>query len=1313
MSKTGIWITGLVTIIVLLAVGVLFESAKHDITTEEELENFEPDPIQTKRARTEYFFQLLRDPANNKIPDNIRSRELSYSKNLPSRSGGVFMRKSTQSGQSSTDIIWQSAGPADLGGRTRALGIDRENPDNIIAGGVSGGIWKSTDGGNTWEMKTNPNQNMSVTSLAQDPVNPDTWYYSSGEIRANSASDRGSTASYFGTGIYKSIDNGDTWSRLSSTEDTDVDWDSEFDYISRIVVNPQNGDLYFAANGGAVYRSSDGGSSFTKVLGDMGGYRYTDVVINQNGTILAALSENDAGGSQPDNPGIHLSTDDGNSWTDITPTDFPSTHDRSVVAFAPSAPDTAYVFTYEGTGSGSNEDVSFFMLDLDNIDNSEDRSENLPDFGGQVGFVNTQFNYNMVIAVKPDDPDFVMIGGTNLFRSRDGFATTPEGGYDNSDDAQKDEYWIGGYANDNDVSQYPSQHPDQHVLVFHPDDPNSMWAGHDGGLSMTSDITAVPVDWIDTDEGYVTSQFYTVALAPQADDNRIMGGTQDNGTPFFTLDSQNMQNTSITDVSSGDGSYAFWGTDYAYVSSQNGTVMRLGIESDGSLTSPFDGSTSTDWSTVHPSDAQNQLFIHPYAVDPNDETIMYYPGETTMWRNTEIDQIPSYNNGGTTTGWESFEAVSTSGYTITTLDVTTTPSDRLYYGASGSNAEPKIFKLDDAQATEDVVDISIPDAPSGAYVHDIAINPNDGDEVVVVMSNYNIVGLYHTTDGGSNWTAIEGNLKGDDSNPGPSLRSATIFPTSSGPIYYVGTSTGLYSVNSLSGSSTTWTRESDDGTPGSIGYSVAEYVTSRPSDGTIAVGSHGRGIFLGSIETSGGDPDDTTPPASPTSLETESASDDIQITWDSNTESDLDKYRIYRGNDVNELVLYDSTSAFSTNFLDTDTDFEAYFYRITAVDVNGNESELSNTTAVVRDYLTINDEWNLVGMPLTQAEAIDLPNTIEIFSYNGAYQVANSFDIQSGFWVKGASKDSIKYNGGAFTDTTITLETGWNLIGGIADTISTANISDPDNILSSTPIFEYSGGSYSDADQIKPTTGYWIHADQAGEVGLSISEGSSSPPKDRLTETRQSFDKLEFRQGHTTQIFYATDGSVERDTRNLFKMPPQSPSPKLDVRTSDGFRVAEDQITKLELTTTSYPVKVKMLGHSTFGDYLLKGVTGTDTVRYQLQTGKEVVIQRPYDELYVESSSSGQLITEHELLPNYPNPFNPTTNIEYKIASQTHVSLAVYDVLGRRVQTLVNEVQDPGKYTKTFNAQNLSSGTYFIRIKAESFNRVRQMTLIK
>ncbi|MDZ7682177.1 MAG: hypothetical protein U5J63_10835 [Fodinibius sp.] len=178
-----------------------------------------------------------------------------------------------------------------------------------------------------------------------------------------------------------------------------------------------------------------------------------------------------------------------------------------------------YVFAIKGAGQTSNQNVAFFKIDISDPQNpvTEDRSENLPDFrqdGSGTGYVNPQGGYNMVVDVKPDDENYVFVGGTNLFRSTDGFASSPSEGYDGSSESQKDQYWIGGYSKDNNASLYPNQHPDQHVIVFpQPNsNPNLMWSGHDGGLSYTSNVTASEVSWEDKDNGYLTSQFYAADI---------------------------------------------------------------------------------------------------------------------------------------------------------------------------------------------------------------------------------------------------------------------------------------------------------------------------------------------------------------------------------------------------------------------------------------------------------------------------------------------------------------------------------------------------------------------------------------------------------------------------------------------------------------------------------------------------------------------------------------------------------------------------------------------------------------------------------
>jgi hypothetical protein len=146
--------------------------------------------------------------------------------------------------------------------------------------------------------------------------------------------------------------------------------------------------------------------------------------------------------------------------------------------------------------------------------------------------------------------------------------------------------------------------------------------------------------------------------------------------------------------------------------------------------------------------------------------------------------------------------------------------------------------------TTQATDVSDINWPSGAYIHRLEVNPEDGNEVFAVMSNYGITGLYHTSNGGTSWSAVEGNLAGTD-NDGPSLRDAVILPTSDGTIYFVATSTGVYSTTSLNGASTQWVQEA----PNQIGYAVTEAIEARASDGYVAAATHGRGIFTGQSET--------------------------------------------------------------------------------------------------------------------------------------------------------------------------------------------------------------------------------------------------------------------------------------------------------------------------------------------------------------------------------------------------------------------------------------------------------------------------------
>ena len=96
-----------------------------------------------------------------------------------------------------------------------------------------------------------------------------------------------------------------------------------------------------------------------------------------------------------------------------------------------------------------------------------------------------------------------------------------------------------------------------------------------------------------------------------------------------------------------------------------------------------------------------------------------------------------------------------------------------------------------------------------------------------------------------------------------------------------------------------------------------------------------------------------------------------------------------------------------------------------------------------------------------------------------------------------------------------------------------------------------------------------------------------------------------------------------------------------------------------------------------------------------------------------ESEAAGKLPAKFALEQNFPNPFNPSTNIRYDIPKTAKVTLKIYDILGREVQTLVNTVQAPGQYTLKFNAQGLASGIYFYQLKAGDYTAIKKLMLLK
>lgn len=743
--------------------------------------------IQKDSPNERLDFEILKtkDPTTGEVPTGIRLRELEFM-----RSQEYDLIKPFALGEITT--AWYNRGPHNVGGRTRALAVDSRNENIVLAGGVSGGMWRSTDGGVSWTKTTGSSELQSVSCIAQDQNSPDIWYYGTGELAGNSASGNGAT--YFGNGIYKSTDNGLSWSLLSSTaSNTPSTFDNRFDFINEIAVDPTNGDVYAATYDG-IFLSTNGGTSFGIELGGANSTYWTDVVISSAGTIYAVL----------DGLGVYK-TDDAITWVDITPSMSAAQYERKELAISGNG-NSLYLLGEGGTHVSGHELWHF----NESTDTWIDRSDQIPRLGGVTGNFDSQGGYDLLIKVSPTDEDFVIIGGTSLFRSTDGFTTTTNTS------------WIGGYSpsNINSYGQYTNHHADQHSFVFLSG--NAALSGNDGGVQYTSDITATnanaeQISWTPLNNGYLTTQVYAVSAGPG---DQVMAGFQDNST-WLSISTD--ADATWRDQFSGDGAYNAFNSDgtVRFVSAQSGQVYRIGY-------SNANDQTPNSYTNVQPSGYSNPLFIAPLYLDPNDDEILYMGGTTTLYVNTQA------STSTTSTSWKSIALASGK---ISEFGITST-AGTVYVGTSTG----RVFKVTNAHGTESYSEITSASFPSG-YVSGIGVNPENDDELLISFSNYGVKSVWHSSDAGSTWTDISGSLEenADGSGDGPSVRTVAIL--GDGVKYFAGTSTGLYSTSSLSGTSTVWTQE--DGT--GIGEVVVEHMVGK-SDGTMVVGTHGNGVFTATYD---------------------------------------------------------------------------------------------------------------------------------------------------------------------------------------------------------------------------------------------------------------------------------------------------------------------------------------------------------------------------------------------------------------------------------------------------------------------------------
>jgi photosystem II stability/assembly factor-like uncharacterized protein len=379
-----------------------------------------------------------------------------------------------------SDDATQGSGPCS--GRVTSIAIDPTDPDKTIyVGTATGGVFRTTDGGLTWTPKTDAAECLSVGTIT---INGNRIIVGTGE--ANNATDSMIT----GVGILISSDGGETWVRKPVDDMlTHTNLFTGYNVI-RVLVDPTAPDHWFAATTGGLFETTDAGSHWSDVL------------------ILGAtdwnLSDAVMDASAPANPilyvainGLRIVRRIGSAafetMAGLLPT---SSVGRIGLAISPKQPGTLYAVF----GASSDKLNGIYRTDNANAANIGDVKWEPP--GKFPGLAN-QTSYNLVIAPSPDDPQVVLFGETQLWRSTD-----------------KGRSWaLVGAGKQSGI------HVDQHAIAFHPSKPGTVWLGNDGGVWLSTDGG---VTWAHRNRGLQALQLYSAAQHPQYA-SVMLGGTQDNG----------------------------------------------------------------------------------------------------------------------------------------------------------------------------------------------------------------------------------------------------------------------------------------------------------------------------------------------------------------------------------------------------------------------------------------------------------------------------------------------------------------------------------------------------------------------------------------------------------------------------------------------------------------------------------------------------------------------------------------------------------------------------------------------------------------
>lgn len=618
----------------------------------------------------------------------------------------------------------RNIGPAGMSGRITAVTAVTDNPDIMFAGAASGGLWKSTSGGVTWEPIFENEATASIGSVAVQQSNPSVVWVGTGEGNPRNSLNGG-------FGIYKSLDGGKTWKSMGLKETR---------HIYRVIIDPSDPDTVYAAAIGSpwgehpergVYRTKDGGITWEKVLFVNNKTGAAELVMDPTNPnkLIAAMWEHkrepwffNSGGA---GSGMYITYDGGDNWKKIKDENGLPKGDlgRIGLAIAPGKTNIVYALV-EAKKNG--------------LYRSEDGGENwkmVNDDMSQIG--NRPFYYGEIY-VAPNNENRLYTVFTYINVSEDGGKSFKE--------------LMPAYGVDNGV------HPDHHAWYINPKNPDFMMDGNDGGLNITRDggktwrfVENIPV-----------GQFYHVNVDNEFPYN-VYGGMQDNGSwrgPAYVWKAQGIRNSYWQEISFGDGFDVIPDPDdsqFGWSMSQQGSVGRYDYKTGNNYTvQPTHPDPKVElrfnWNAainIDPFDNSTLYFGSQYVHKSTDKGLTWKVISPDLTTNDSLKQKQSESGGLTmdATGAENHT-------TILVIEPSPVEKDMLWTGSDDGLVH---YTLDGGKTWTEVSE-NIKGLPKNSWIAQIKASHNNKGEALLVANNYRRFDykpyVYRTTNYGKTWKPL-------------------------------------------------------------------------------------------------------------------------------------------------------------------------------------------------------------------------------------------------------------------------------------------------------------------------------------------------------------------------------------------------------------------------------------------------------------------------------------------------------------------------------------------------------------------------------